>query len=82
VRASISYGSQTERDFLSIAELEHQPGQTRNVESPQIVDMTALGLPDRQKNLPVREENGITYIAISRHLVLDEVLKVVESLGK
>jgi hypothetical protein len=35
-----------------------------------------------RKNILVWEENGITYMAISNGLTLEEVLKVAKSLGK
>lgn len=87
VRASISYGNQDESSFLTVEELKHQPGESKTVESQQIVDVTVRGqsgvwVPDHQKNLLVWEENGITYLVISNQLSLDEVLKVAESLGK
>jgi len=35
-----------------------------------------------RKNILVWEENGITYMAMSNGLTLEEVLKVAKSLGK
>ena len=86
VRASISYKGQEESSFLTIEEFQHQPGQSKLVESQEIVDVTVRGqsgvwVPDgHTKNLLVWEKNGITYLVISHDLSLDEVLKVAESL--
>jgi len=88
VRSSISYENQAEDSFLTIEEFKHQQGESKTVESAEIVDVTVRGqsgawMPDNpRKNLLVWEEDGITYLVISNHLSLDEILKVAESLGK
>jgi hypothetical protein len=87
VRTSVSYGNQDESSFLTIEQLKHQPGESKQVESLEITDVIVRGqpgiwVPDHQKNLLVWEENGITYLVISNTLPLEEVLNVAESLGK
>jgi hypothetical protein len=88
VRASISYGTQDESSFLTVEQLIHRPGESKAVESQEIVDVTVQGLPgiwmpdNPRKSMLVWDENGITYLIISNQLSLDEVLKVAESLGK
>ena len=43
VRTSISYESQDGSSFLTIEQIEHQPGQSKTVESAEIVDVTVRG---------------------------------------
>ncbi len=88
VRASISYQDPTGERFLTIEQISNQARQSKTVESQEIVDVTVRGhagvwLPNSpRKNILVWEENGITYMAISNGLTLEEVMKVAESLGK
>ena len=88
VRASISYQDPTGERFLTIEQISNQERESKTVESPKIVDVTVRGqagvwLPNGpRKNILVWDENGITYMMISDHLTLDEVLKVAESLGR
>jgi len=87
VRSSISYRNQDESSLLAIEQLKHQTGESKQVKSPEIIDVTVRGqsgvwVQDHQKNLLVWEENDITYLVISNALPLEEVLKVAESLGK
>jgi hypothetical protein len=88
VRASIYYESPDKESSLTIEQLKHQPGESKTVESQEIVDVTVRGqsgawMPDSPRNnMLVWEENGITYLIVSNRLPLEEVLKVAESLGK
>jgi hypothetical protein len=87
VRTSITYAGPDESSFLTIEQLQHQPGQSKQVESQQIVDVTVRGqpgawLPEHQKNLLVWEEDGVTYLVVSHGLPLEEVVKVAESLER
>ncbi len=88
VRASISYADPTGEHFLTIEQISNQTGQSKTVETQQIVDVTVHGqagvwISDSpRRNMLVWEENGITYLVISNGLSLEDVLKVAESLGK